>query len=106
MRVKVEIKSVRDLIAEKIAYLTVRPSSDIHDDAEIYKDLKISGDDLLDLIEFCRKSFGTSFDKFVVSDYAPSEGGMTVPLLRTIFGREYRSFTFSNLIAAVQKGSW
>lgn len=84
----------------------------ICDEAELYYDLHLAGDDLADAIDAIRKPFGTDFSLMDLRRYAPNEVGHRFGLnflreFREWRGeRTYRSLTVASIIHAVQAGSW
>ncbi len=84
----------------------------INDEAELYYDPHLAGDDLADAIDAIRKPFGTDFSLMDLRRYAPNEVGHNFGLnflreFREWRGeRTYRSLTVASIIHAVQAGSW
>lgn len=80
----------------------------VSDDARLYHDLGISGDDAIDLINTINHEFGTSFDGFIFSLYFPSETESIYYNIFRLFGRQNRkkNLTFHHLLEVVRKGQW
>lgn len=106
----------RDAILEHVVRALARiaePSAGaITGTTELYYDLGLAGDDLLEAIEAVREPFGTDFSQLDVRRYAPNEVGHNFGLnlvrgVREWRGvRTYRSLTIGSLVDAVQAGSW
>lgn len=70
---------VRALIAQ-----AARKSTPPSDEAEIYYDLKISGEDFYDLIDRLIEEFRTDFSGMDASQWIPAEGDIRT--IATLFG--------------------
>ena len=73
-------------------------------DTEIYKQLRISGDDLWELLLALRKRLGTNFEDMDLRRFAPGEAdwGWPWPFPQ----RRYASLTIGDLIEAAERGRW
>jgi hypothetical protein len=78
-------------------------------DTEVYGDLRIYGDDIVDLVWWLDKEFGlkTNINPFL---YAPTEFPF-IQILRPIrkaFGieRQYKSLKVRDIVAAIEAGRW
>jgi acyl carrier protein len=105
---KEQTLSIEAELAEQIYSMSGIDKSHIRSSAEIYHDLRVHGMDLVELIVFINKKYGTIFDGFDPSQYGPPETG---PFLRWILERmgwrkTYKSLTVGHLIEVVQCGAW
>ena len=76
-------------------------------DQELYYDLKISGDDLHDMLVRISGEFGTDFSALDLRRYAPGEGFAIVkPALALAGAQPYDSLTVGDVWNAVQEGRW
>ena len=82
----------------------------ITEDTEVYGDLNIYGDEIVDLVWWLEKEFGvsTNIDPFI---YAPRESGLIswgVHSMRKFLGaaREYRSLKVRDVVAAIEAKRW
>ena len=103
--------AIRDHIVSALKRITLRTDA-ITETTELYYDLGLAGDDLVDAIDAIREPFGTDFSLMDLRRYAPNEvwhsfGLDLVRAFREWRGeRTYRSLTVASLIAAVRRGSW
>jgi hypothetical protein len=91
----------RERVVERLADTTVIQGAPIEDATEIYRDLRISGWDLWEFIDWVRAEFGTDFSAMNASKYSPGEGG-------ELFAddRAYRSLTVGAVLDAIANGAW
>lgn len=76
-------------------------------DDEIYYDLRISGDDLYDLLTRAAEQFGTDFSNLDLQRYAPGEGAAILkPALASVGLRPYESLKVRDIWDAVVRGMW
>jgi hypothetical protein len=82
----------------------------ITEDTEVYGDLNIYGDEIVDLVWWLEKEFrvSTNIDPFM---YAPREGGLlfwAVHAMRKLIGAapEYKSLKVRDIVAAIEAGRW
>lgn len=98
--------SIKERIIEKLKDISPRRNYSIGDKSEIYYDLRISGDDLLELLDWISIKFGANFSTMRVHDYAPSEVEI-YPLITRLWGRRpYKSLKVQDVVDAVVRGSW
>jgi hypothetical protein len=81
----------------------------ITEETEIYGDLGIFGDEIVDLVWWLEKEFGVKTDVNPFR-YAPREGAF-VGMLRTIrktmgFGAQYESLKVHDILAAIEAKHW
>jgi hypothetical protein len=79
-------------------------------ETEIYRDLKMYGDDLFDLVSWAHREFGVH-GSFRLSDYAPLESPfkMLWDFLRKLIGkreRQYKSLTVQDVVDAIEAKRW
>jgi Protein of unknown function (DUF1493) len=79
-------------------------------ETEIYRDLKMYGDDLaFDLVLWAHREFGVQ-GNFRLSDYAPGETPFKMwDSLRRLIGkkeRRYKSLTVRDVVAAIETKHW
>lgn len=81
----------------------------INEETEIYRDLKIYGDEIVELVWWLEKEFGvaTNINPFI---YAPREGAFVgmLRMMRKIMGVEmqYESLKVRDIIAAIEAKRW
>lgn len=81
----------------------------IVEDTELYRDLGIYGDEIVDLIWWLNKEFGvqTNIDPFV---YAPRESPFFTLFrtIRKVLGKEtrYKSLKVADILAAIEARRW
>lgn len=89
------------MVVQRLSNITVVTELRIVGGTEVYGDLRISGDDLYDLLVWAHREFGTDFSGLDCRDYAPSEGA-------ALWERRagYKSLTVDALVAAIARGRW
>jgi hypothetical protein len=94
-------------VAERLKRVTAPQfrSTPITEDTEIYRDLRIYGDEIVDLVWWLEKEFGvkTNIDPF---RYAPHESGIIGILTRRITKPRYESLKVRDILAAIEVGHW
>jgi hypothetical protein len=105
---KEQILTMEADIAEQIYSTSGIDKSHIRSSAEVYHDLRVYGMDLIELIVFINKKYGTTFDGFDPSQYGPPETGLfwRWMLERMGWRKTYKSLTVGHLIEVVQRGTW
>jgi len=104
-------EAIRDHVVSALMRIAL-PEDAITETTELYYDLGLAGEDLVDAIDAVSQAFGTDFGLMDLRDYGPNEVGHNFGLngvreFREWRGeRTYRSLTVASLIAAVQAGSW
>lgn len=86
------------------------PNSPITLDSEVYRDLRVYGDDLFELALWLNREFGVEMN-LKLEDYAPMEGQLFGPwvILRQIMGRslpQYKSLKIRDIVAAIEAKRW
>jgi hypothetical protein len=82
-------------------------SREVNLEQELYYELRISGDDLYDLLSQIAEEFGTDFSELDLRHYAPGEGAaMLKPALVAAGLRPYESLTVRDLWTAIKSGRW
>jgi Protein of unknown function (DUF1493) len=89
-------------------------ASTIDLEVELWYDLRLGGDDMLNLFVRFQKTFGVNLDGLDLSTYAPNEDDVLLAqstewlrkrlCLKT--EQRYKSLKVSDLIAAAESGSW
>lgn len=73
----------------------------------IYDDLRISGDDAIELIERIHREFGTSFKSFRFPDYFPYESESLLYGVFLLFAQSRKKpLTVGHLLDVVDRGEW
>jgi acyl carrier protein len=105
-------------IAEDVVQLVAEAAgidaSTIRSDSELWTDLHIGGDDMLELFLNLQKKFGMNLDGLDLSTYSPSEDDALVTQVSEWFAtrlhlarrQRYTSMRVADLISAAQSGSW
>jgi hypothetical protein len=97
--------SIKSDVVGKLRELSTRNNIDIKPTTEIFYDLKISGDDFDELIEWVSMKFGTDFSS-MTRGYVPGEAEL-FPLILRLFGkRPYKSITVQHLLSAIIQKHW
>jgi len=98
-------------VAERLHKMTAPQyrTTPITEETEIYQDLGVSGDEIVDLVWWLEKEFGVSANVNPFR-YAPREGAF-VWILRTIrkimgFGAQYESLKVRDIIAVIEAKRW
>jgi len=83
----------------------------ITEDTEVYDDLRVYGDDIVELVWWLDKEFGLKSTGINPSQYAPGEFPFST--LRRALGRlfgiktpHYESFKVRDIVAAIEAGRW
>ena len=80
----------------------------LDEDARLYHDLNIYGDDAIELLNCLDNQFNVDLSKFRFTDYFPSEGDRILPrVFRFLIGKkpkEYKPLTLSSLNKAIVTG--
>jgi len=80
----------------------------VTEETEIYRDLGIHGDEIVDLVWWLEKEFGVKAVNINPFKYAPSEAAFfgIVRMIRRIRGVEYESLKVSDIVSAIEAGRW
>lgn len=100
-----------DSIRDKLVSIVLRISGGKRepDDCDcLYHNLRIAGDDALELLEAVQKEFGTKFDNLNFGTYFPNEGDLMGYQLSKMFGvrDKLKRFNFGHLVEVVKSGHW
>ena len=95
------------VLVQRLAATTVVKNVTISDDTEVYFDLRISGQDLYELISWIAREFEVDFSGMNIDDYAPSDGVDLLELLSFgLWKRRYKSLTVGALRRAIDTKTW
>jgi len=97
------VAEIEGLLAAKLRELSAKKNVSIA--SEIYYDLRISGDDFDELIEWIYTRFGTDFSA-MVRQYVPGEAAILPFLLEALGKPPFPSITVRDLLAAIERGAW
>lgn len=101
-----DVAKARSRLFEVLRRLTLEERA-FEDYEEIYYDLKLSGQDLFQLLSWISKELGVDFSDMDVAKYAPQEGmGLIKPVLDLLGLRPYRSLRIRDLLRAIEFGRW
>lgn len=94
-------------VVDKIKRITAQTEFTIQEDTEIYHDLRISGDDLEEILRWAELNFGNVFLIENFWRYAPGETGEWCDELRVLFFRKskFPSFTIRDFVDAIMEKS-
>ena len=98
-------------VAERLSQMTCRRDYRITEDTEVFGDLCIWGDEIVELVWWLDKEFGLKSAGIDPFHFAPKEGNFS-PLqraLRKFFGikpLQYESLKVRDIIAAIEAGRW
>jgi hypothetical protein len=83
-------------------------SVEINEETKVYHDLKISGDDALELLGDLRDEFGTDFSKLNFSEYFPEESEAFPEHLARLLGSgaARKPLSVGHLLQVVRVGQW
>ena len=94
-------------VVAKIKCITAQAEFTIQENTEIYHDLKVSGDDLEEILRWAELYFGNAFliEKFW--RHAPGEAGEWRDELRVLFFKKskFPSFTIRDFVDAIMEKS-
>ena len=80
---------------------TIDPST------RLWHDLRISGDDAIELFEDIHRQFGTNFFDFEFEPYFPDESeGLFAPVTEWLHPGRWKALTFGHLVQVVDAGTW
>ena len=74
----------------------------------LYHDLKLTGDDAVELLEALHAKFGTAFTDFQFAEYFPNEGEAAVDGVERLLGfaEPRKPLTIGHLSEVVRRGAW
>jgi len=98
---------IREEIVGRLKEVTWKDDPDICDSTEIFYELDIYGEDLVDeILWWVHDRYGTDFSEFDNKKYAPSEAAI-IPFIKMWFGkRPFKSFKVKDLVDAAMRGQW
>lgn len=95
-------KEQADQIYSRLRATAERPPRDLSEATEIYFDLRISGDDLYELLAWIAGEFKVDFSGMKLGEFAPHEGAELWPPIT----KPYKSLTIGALFRAVDARKW
>jgi hypothetical protein len=100
-------EGARDAIVSMVRTIT-SSKRDIHEDASLFHDLGIAGDDAAEFIAKLHERFGTRLDGLVFSKFFPNESEALLYHLARLLGYRSRKpkLTIRHLVRVVESGSW
>jgi hypothetical protein len=106
--------AIRDDVAAMVADAAGVDTSALGLEIELWYDLRLGGDDMLNLFLIFQKTFGVNLDGLDLSTYCPNEDDVLLEQsaewlrkrLRLNSKKRYESLRVSDLVAAAESGSW
>jgi hypothetical protein len=97
--------ATKSAIIQRIKATTVEAAVTVTDEADLYEDLGIYGDDFDDIVVWISETFGTDFST-MKAKFAPGEAG-EFGIRRFMQGKSpYQRCTVGDLLKAVECGRW
>jgi hypothetical protein len=100
-------EGTRDTIISMVCSIT-SSKGDIHEDASLFHDLGIAGDDAAEFIAKLQGRFGTRFDGLAFPKFFPNESEALFYHFARLLGYRSRKpkLTIKHIVRVVESGAW